>query len=355
MNSYNHEKLIKKFDPNGVGKRGNLFGLPFDAETSKVIVIPVPWDVTASFHDGTSQGPGRVLDVSSQIDLFLLRMPEAWKLGVSMLPVSDEWINSNNEARKYAIQYIRSLEGEDIKLTPEEEKLILRNINALSDNINDWVYKKSMDILKKDKIPVVLGGDHSSPYGLMKAMSEHHGEFGVLQIDAHADLRPAYQGFVHSHASIMHNLLKFNNVTTLVQVGVRDFCHQEFEVMESDSRIITFYDRVLAKEQFEGKPWSTQVSEIVDCLPEHIYITLDIDGLSHDYSPETGTPVPGGISYNQLLYLFDKIVESGKQVIAFDLCEISARNGDWDAIVGARVLYYLIGVTGASQGLVPFK
>lgn len=355
MNSYSYEKIIKKFDPNGVGKRGTLFGLPFDEETSKVIVIPVPWDVTTSFHDGASLGPKKILEVSSQIDLFLMRMPDAWKLGVTMLPVSDEWISNNNEARKYAAQYIRFLEGEDVKLSPEEEKLILKNINALSANINDWVYQKSANILNDGKVPVVLGGDHSSPYGLMKAVSQHVKEFGVLQIDAHADLRPAYQGFEHSHGSIMHNLLKLENVTTLVQVGVRDFCHQEYEVIENDPRIITFFDHVMAREQFEGKLWSGQVAEIVDCLPENIYITLDVDGLMHEYSPDTGTPVPGGLSYNQLLYLFDKIVESGKKIISFDLCEVSPGNNGWDAIVGSRLLYYLMSVTAATHKWIGFQ
>ncbi len=354
MNSYQYEKLIKKFDPNGVGQQGRLFGLPFDEDTARVVVIPVPWDVTTSFHDGASLGPKKILEASSQIDLFLLRMPEAWKLGIAMLPVSDEWISNNNEARKYAVQYIRFLEGEDVKLSSKEEKLILKNINALSANINEWVYQRSVNTLNDGKVPVVLGGDHSSPYGLMKAVSGHVKEFGVLQIDAHADLRPSYQGFDHSHASIMHNLLKFENVTTLVQVGVRDFCHQEFEVMENDPRIITFYDQVLAREQFESKLWSTQVAEIVDCLPDYIYITLDVDGLMYQYNPGTGTPVPGGLSYNQLIYLFDKIVESGKKIISFDLCEVSSGKNDWDAIVGSRLLYYLTAITGASRGWVPF-
>ena len=208
MKSYAKKKLIKKFDPNGVGRIGNLFGLPFGPDTSEIVVIPVPWDVTTSFNDGTSLGPKAVLSVSSQIDLFMHRIPDAWKLGITMLPISDDWISKNNQARKYAIEYINFLEGGQINLSDKDIDLILQNINVLSRKINAYVYSISKEILDAGKIPVVLGGDHSSPFGLMKAISKQYDNFGVMQIDAHADLRPSYEGFEFSHASIMHNLLK---------------------------------------------------------------------------------------------------------------------------------------------------
>jgi len=351
MKSYAKKKLIKKFDPNGVGRIGNLFGLPFGPDTSEIVVIPVPWDVTTSFNDGTSLGPKAVLSVSSQIDLFMHRIPDAWKLGITMLPISDDWISKNNQARKYAIEYINFLEGGQINLSDKDIDLILQNINVLSRKINAYVYSKSKEILDAGKIPVVLGGDHSSPFGLMKAISKQYDNFGVMQIDAHADLRPSYEGFEFSHASIMHNLLKLENVVKLVQVGIRDFCEQEHSVMESDSRIITFYDRVMAEERFQGKSWSSQVDRIMDSLPDLVYISLDVDGLEQSYCPSTGTPVPGGLSYNQLIYLFERLMDSGKKIVSFDICEISTNKDNWDAIVGSRLLYYLANITAVTQKL----
>ncbi len=355
MISYEKKKLLKKIDPNGVGIVGKLFGLPFDTNTSEIIVIPVPWDVTASFNDGASMGPKAILDVSSQIDLFLKRIPDAWQLGITMLPFDDAWVTKNNQARKFAIEYIKYLEGATNELSEKGKGIILHNINLLSEKINKWVFSQSMKVIDSGKIPVVLGGDHSAPFGLMQAISKSNGEFGVLQIDAHADLRPAYGGFKFSHASIMHNLLSLDNVSKLVQVGIRDYCQQEFDVMESDSRITTFYDADLAAQQFDGVLWSNQVNQIISSLPDLIYISLDIDGLEQSYCPNTGTPVSGGLTYNQLVYLFEKIMESDKKILAFDICEVSSTSGGWDAIVGSKLLYNLANITAVTQKLLQYK
>jgi agmatinase len=352
MSSLLKKKQIQKFDPNGVGQKGRLFGLPFTPETAEVVVIPVPWDVTASFTDGTSLGPKAILDVSSQIDLYLPNIPNAWQLGISMLPIDAGWVKENRRARKHATEYIKYLEEADgTGQSDRDINLILNNINALSRNINEWVHGRSCELLEAGKIPAVVGGDHSSPLGLMQAVSGMNNAFGVLQIDAHADLRPAYEGFTHSHASIMHNLLELDHVEKLVQLGIRDFCEQEASVMESNPRIVTFFDHELKKQEFEGVSWSAQVAQIIEELPDDIYITVDIDGLEAYYCPGTGTPVPGGLSYSQLIYLFDKIAASGKRILAFDICEVCGNQGQWDAIVGSRILYYLSSITGISNKL----
>jgi agmatinase len=272
-----------------------------------------------------------------------------------MLPIEDAWIGKNNQARKYARQYIKFLEGEPIHLTAEDVDFMLQNINVLSANINDWVYRKAQKTFDDGKIPVVLGGDHSSPYGLIKSIADRNEEFGILQIDAHADLRPAYEGFKFSHASIMHNVLKFPQVAKLVQVGIRDFCEQEFEVMTNDPRIVPFYAQELAHGRFDGESWSEQVAEIVNELPDLIYVSLDADGLEQNYAPSTGTPVPGGLSYDQLNYLLHQVVISGKKIISFDICEISGKNSEWDAIVGSRLLYNMANLAAVSQKLLEFR
>lgn len=351
MTSYAKKKLIKKFDPNGVGQAGNLFGLPFTYETSEIVIIPVPWDVTASFNDGASMGPKAVLNVSPQIDLFMRRIPDAWKLGVVMLPIDDGWIAKNNQARAFAVEYIKCLEGGKNVLSEKDIKLILQNINLLSEKINKWVFEKAKEIFADGKIPAVLGGDHSSPLGLMRAVAGQKKEFGILQIDAHADLKQSYEGFKHSHASIMHNSLQLNEVSSLIQVGVRDYSESEHLIINRDDRIIPFFGADISRKKIEGIYWSEQVEEIIEALPDNIYISLDIDGLEQNFCPNTGTPVPGGLSYDEVIYLFEAIMTSGKKIISFDICEIWGKENGWDAIVGSRLLYKLSNIAAVTHKL----
>jgi len=171
-------------------------------------------------------------------------------------------------------------------------------------------------------------------------LAEHLGYFGILQIDAHADLRESYEGFEFSHASIMFNGLKIKEVTKLIQVGIRDYCESEFEIIKnSKGRVKTFFDRDIKHAQFEGETWANICTQIVNELPENIYLSFDIDGLDPKLCPNTGTPVSGGFETEEILYLIEKIMKSGKKIIAFDINEISPGADEWDANVGARMLY----------------
>jgi len=175
----------------------------------------------------------------------------------------------------------------------------------------------------------------------MQALAEKHTSFGILHIDAHADLREAYEGFEFSHASIMFNALKIPQIKQLVQVGIRDYCEAELQLIQSDQRITTYFDRDLKYQQFEGKAWSVICNQIINKLPEKVYLSFDIDGLDPKLCPHTGTPVPGGLEFEQALYLVEKLVNSDRKIIGFDLNEVAPGNDEWDANVGARLLYRL--------------
>ena len=219
----------------------------------------------------------------------------------------------------------------------------VKEINEGSNYLNNWVYEQSKAILEKQKIVGLLGGDHSTPLGLMKALAEKHGAFGVLQIDAHCDLRIKYEDFTYSHASIMYNALnEIPELVKLVQVGVRDYCEQEWEyICNSNFRVITYFDKNIKERLFEGQLWRTITEEIIQHLPEKVYISFDIDGLDRKLCPNTGTPVPGGFESEEIIYLFKKIKESGRELIGFDLVEIGVGETDWDSNVGARILWRL--------------
>jgi agmatinase len=217
----------------------------------------------------------------------------------------------------------------------------LKEVNEGSYFLNNWVYQQTRSLLDQGKLVALLGGDHSTPLGFFKAIGEKHGDFGILQIDAHCDLREAYEGFVYSHASIMYNALReVPQIKKLVQAGIRDFSEGEWNfIKENSERIKTYFDGDIRVRQYEGETFRSITDEIIGSLPDKVYISFDIDGLDPKLAPNTGTPVQGGFETEQVFYIFNKLYQSGKQIIGFDLNEVSTSENGWDANVGARVLF----------------
>ncbi len=197
----------------------------------------------------------------------------------------------------------------------------------------------------------MLGGEHSTPLGLIEAIDSQNKPFGILQIDAHADLRNAYEGFQQSHASIMYNVVQnCKNLHKLVQVGIRDVAQSEIDLIEESTKITTFFDWKIKQELYEGKSWKSIVDTIIAELPQRVYISFDIDGLKPYLCPNTGTPVAGGFELEEINYLFFSLIHAGKEIIGFDLNEVGTDStSDWDANVGARALWNLVCVTEKSR------
>ncbi|MBM3918011.1 MAG: agmatinase family protein [Sphingomonadales bacterium] len=341
------------FDPDAPGQQnGRLFGLQVDPADAEVVIVPVPWDVTVSYADGTADGPEAILKASLQLDLEDDYLPEAWTYSMALTEVQSYWRDRSQDWRKKCRKYIKWLEkGSDAEKKAE--------MHALRDEINEkcaflhqWVYQEARSWLERGKVVGVLGGEHSVPLGLLMALSERYAEeggFGILQIDAHFDLRDAYEGLTYSHASIMHNALQLPGVKRLVQVGIRDYSAAEKLRASTDPRIVVFFDHELKRDEYEGTLWKITCKRIIDALPARVYVSYDIDGLNSVYCPHTGTPVPGGLEFRAVHYLLAELHSSGRTIIGFDLCEVSpGERTDWDANVGARVLYRL-GILAASS------
>ena len=338
---------ISNFDPNSVGlKSNNIFGLPFTEEEAQLVLLPVPWEVTVSYRPGAARGPEKIFHAAMQVDLYDPDVIDGWKKGFYMLPIDKNIRTKSDYLRQCAELLITNMsDGGDVNGNSHlTEKL--KEINDGGKMLLDWVYEMTSNLLKDGKKVGLVGGDHSTPLGFIKALGEMHDDFAILQIDAHADLRVAYEDFTYSHASIMYNVLQIvPQVTKLVQVGIRDYCDSELEIInDSKGRIHTFFDRDIKAQQYEGTTWKEICTEIVAALPKKIYISFDIDGLDPKLCPNTGTPVPGGFEAEQIFYLFRMIQSSGRQIIGFDLNEVSS--GDHigegiDAITGARVLFKL--------------
>lgn len=333
----------QEFDPSGIGiKKSGIFGLPFTRKSAKVIILPVPWEATVSYRGGTAKAPSAIFDASFQVDLFDPDIKNAWECGIFMEPISDKWLGKSNLLRKKTEKCIRHLEKGGSVNDSKIEKF-QRDIDEGSRELNKWVRKKSSEILKEGKLLVVLGGEHSSPLGLMQAIAKSYPSFGILHIDAHADMRKSYEGLEFSHASIMFNALKIQKMKSLVQVGIRDFSEEEANLAaRQGKRVRTFTDRQIKKAIFNGIPWKNICSDIISCLPKNTYISFDVDGLDPSLCPNTGTPVPGGLQFEEVFFLFEELKRAGKKIIGFDLCETApGKFSETDAITSAHILYRL--------------
>ncbi len=337
--------MPQSFNPNSVAQSdAGIFGLPNDAEQSQIIIIPVPWEVTVSYGSGTSGGPEVIFEASKQIDLCHYDFPDLWQKGIYMEPIPEDLRALGIKTKVIAEQIVHALENG----TDQQDPMLLSDyekVNSACQTMIHWVKSRAAYWYAKGKRVGIVGGDHSSPLGHFQFQAVQHSNFGLLVIDAHMDLRNAYEGFTYSHASIFYNALQLPQISKLIQVGIRDYCHEEKELVQQQrDRVKIFFDRDLRKRLYRGETWATICDEIVESLPENVYVSVDIDGLDPKLCPNTGTPVPGGLQYEEFIYLLNSLKASGKTIIGFDLCEVSPGEDDWDGNVGARALFHLCGL-----------
>lgn len=341
------------FDPDAPGSGDGIFGLPHGAEDAAVVLIPVPWEATVSYGSGTDRGPAAILAASQQVDLFDRENGRFYERGIHLLAPATPVEAWAEEARALVLEILAATDGLGLPAANRgaDPALLAKRdrVDALGAELNAWLEAECDAWRTRGRLVGVVGGDHSSPFGAIRSAARAvSGGIGLLQIDAHADLRHAYMGFTWSHASIFANVLdRIPEVTHLVQVGIRDYGNQEAaRIAAHPERITTFFGPELEDRLADGKPWRELCGEIVAALPSVVYISCDIDGLDPALCPHTGTPVPGGLSFHQAVSLVRTVADSGRRIVGFDLCEV-APGGDteWDANVGARLLYKLIGHT----------
>ncbi|MDQ3265554.1 MAG: agmatinase family protein [Myxococcota bacterium] len=342
---------MSTFDPNAAASPDSgVFGLPHSPEEARVVLIPVPFEATTSYGGGTGEGPNAILEASRQVDLFDFETGRPYQRGIAMLEDPAQVRRWADEAKALARPIVEAGGPDQV---PDGEQ-ILESVNALCDRMNDWVYAETRRWLERGKLVGIVGGDHSVPYGAIRAYAERYPGLGVLHLDAHADLREAYEGFTWSHASIMFNVAeRIPGVSRIVQVGIRDLGEAEFAYLSRPgSKVTAHFDADLQRKRFDGLPWNRQVDEIVSALPNDVYLSFDIDGLDPTLCPHTGTPVPGGLSFAEAVALVAGVVRSGKRIVGFDLNEVAPDpdGGEWDGNVGARLLYKMIGWALKSQG-----
>ncbi len=342
------------FDPSGPATFEGPYGLPHTVDEARLVLLPVEWEPTTSYRRGTARGPRAVLRASRQVELFVPSLRATWtrgrpyEAGIACLPFEPRVQEWNATATRAADVVIASYE--DASIDPAHVEAARREVNGLSAELDEWVYRAAKAQLDAGKLVGTLGGDHSSPFGAIRAHAERFPRLGVLHFDAHADLRVAYEGFARSHASILHNVLAdLPAVERVVQVGIRDASEEELDAIDaSGGRVRAFTGADLASRRFGGEAFAATAREVVSPLPEHVYVTFDIDGLDPSLCPNTGTPVPGGLSFDEAVTILEEVVRSGRKLVGFDLTEVAPGADEWDANVGARVLYRLASLCIAS-------
>jgi agmatinase len=274
---------------------------PFnDYNKSKVVILPVPYDVTRKWIIGwktnTANGPSAIITASCNMELY------------------DEELNKTT-----AELGIHTSEKLKPKNTPE--------------SMHESIYKKSQELIKDNKFIVMLGGEHSITSGLVKAYKEKYNNLSVLQLDAHTDLREKYEGTKYSHASVMKRIIDMNVKT--VQVGIRSQDEDEIQTIKENNLPIFYARDIVNNDDWHDKA----INELTD----NVFITIDLDVFDPSIIPATGTPEPGGLGWYTVIKFLKKVAEE-KNIVGFDVVELSPIKGLHHAdFTAAKLIYKLIG------------
>lgn len=268
-----------------LGKDKNFLSIPEEFSTlekSKIVILPAPYENTTSYIKGTILGPEKLLEASHQVELY----DEEFDLELY---------------REVGIATLKPLDFTDFK----DEKAV------------ELIYKTVLELLKKDKFVVTIGGEHTVAIGAIKAYSEIYPDLTILHFDAHSDLRDEYEGNKYSHASALARVFEFNK--RLVQVGIRAQDIEEAKFIRKNG-IKTFYAYEIksGKYDVDGRTWQDAV---VSELGENVYITFDLDYFDPSVMPAVGTPVPNGLYWDETMELIKK-VSAQKNVVGFDIVEL---------------------------------
>lgn len=279
-------------------------------------VIPVPYEYTVSYGTGTADGPGAILEASDQLEAF-------------------DGTSSPGEAGIHTEPAIDCSGGPTL--------VFPRITQAVSTALQTGPAGRG--------IPIVLGGEHSITAPAVRGVQEALDEpIGVVQIDAHADLRDAYEGFPHSHASVARRVHQDRRLP-LVQIGVRALCPEEV-LYRADTAAKAAgdpsYPNIIAHDAATIVPAGITSITLPDSFPRRVYLTIDVDGLDPSVIPATGTPVPGGLGWYQFLSILQSIADS-REVVGFDVVELAPIAGQhgWN-YAAAEVVYRTMGIIARS-------
>ncbi len=269
---------------------------PQDAvrETSQVVLLPVPYDSTTDYKSGTREGPQAIIDASQYLELYDAELDkEIYHVGIHTLPP-------------------------------------LKPVMSGPEHMIERVYQAAAPLLAQDKLPVMLGGEHSLTLGVVRALVERHPKLSVLQLDAHADLRDEYLGTKYSHACVMRRVWE---LCPIVPVGIRSLSLEEHQFIKQQELKLVYAE--------DYAPDS--IPQLISRLSPQVYVTIDLDVLDPSIMSAVGTPEPGGLSWHQVSSLLHHVARE-RHIVGFDLVELCPKEGPTScAFLAAKLAYKMIG------------
>lgn len=287
----------------GRGVEGRYGGLPDpygNEKTAKIVILPIPFDKTTTYRQGTDLGPDALIEASRNMELYDVETDfEVYKKGIYTAPPV---------------------------------------LGKTSESMLDEAYRRTKNYLQSDKFVVTIGGEHSVSYAPIKAFFEHFKTLTILQFDAHADLQPAYENNPWSHASVMARVQELQSPPVkIVSIGIRSLSREE--LVNLDRKTTFFAHDIATHKMANSKTWE---KEVLDLITGPCYITFDLDAFDSSLMPSTGTPEPGGLFWDETMRLL-KLVMQKKQVVGFDVVELCPNpNNHAPDYLAAKLIYKLL-------------
>lgn len=317
---------------------GFYFGDKTEPSKADVVIVSAPWSVTADFGRGATYTPDAIIDASAGGDCYdaATGISVAGRVATAEIDYNIQELSEHLGREAERVAHHTSA---DDSVVGEYVARKVAHVNEGFAEMQTTVYKQVKCWASKGKRIAVIGGDHSVAFGAVKALSEQYEEMGVLFIDAHADFSRDGEIFNYSHRSVARNIVEEIPAVGLVEVGVRDIKEIEAKELNSNDKVKLFLAEKIAARRFGGESWGDICREIVGLLPQKVYVSLDIDALKIEFCNNTNAPVPGGMTFDEVVYLVNSVVESGREIVGFDISEVvSSIDNKMDAIVGARLL-----------------
>ena len=307
-----------------------------------IVLVSAPWAVTSAAGQGAVYTPDAIIDASTHLSLYDVVSNTSIDGKVATAEVDYDLQESSLQLGGDAAKVVAHIEDGGALTGDYFARKVVR-INLGFRDMHRSVGKRVFRFASKGKIVGVVGGDHSVAFGAVRSISSVYPQMGVLFIDAHSDLRPSGKIFDYSHLSVARNIVdEIPAVSKLVQVGVRDMSREEMDFAQNHPKITMLCHEKLTAERFSGRSWGEVCDDVVAQLPDKVYISFDIDALSPECCPHTKRPVAGGMTFDEAVCLINRVAESGREIVGFDLTEIvPVMESGVDAAVGARMLVKL--------------